>query len=1568
MPISQCLYTIDGISESFTLDKITEHYYKTNTVLKNTNIFSSDEIVDSTVSLLKKQLDLRDDIINDVVTDKSNNKIQVSGVKAVSDFIVANNLGIFNQIGLKHQERLSPEYIEENRKVNYVKLGLESQGIASKPEDKLSDLIIKHGDKAKILLDEIEADIEVEQKTRKLGTAIHRTLSKIIYDEGSVSRETRSYLKNSLEEMSEYLDGDIDLWTDKIMSLVQQIYSKVGSRGRVLSEVWLRSEAQSLANVKGAIDIIVVDDEGNAHTYDLKISKGSYEHWDSAKQLTADWQLAFYRALLGQYIPINNTELNIIPLVVGKTNADGKLDINNVKLDAIRNRLSDESGKALRIVQKDLTEDYVPGKLTSGKMYLITRKLIPEEKKLSYDPSRSEALLQDLEDLFKDYSINVGKAKLKFEQVLEQAIKNNGFYINYPDFVYEGVEIKNGFLKIDIKVGDRFKTKQELIDEYTPIIKKYIEFGEKNESEIVSSIRNKISTAIQENSKARIEMNNSNQTLFIRNSIDPYVGNGEYKLVKNSEELDSLGLILLQNIKTGNYVLISLTANNLHASYDNEYQFGDIEYIKGFLFFEHFYDELQLDINKIENIEVWNVHNSRTKGTVYDKLPKFNKAMSNKGKQNKLKENSLLTFTERAKIAVKHQKERAFKDLNEAERKNLEDILLKYDKEIDDLTTFELKEIIRGFIRKYPDLADKSFISGFDFNSPVEKLFAFVQMLLLAKTDIIPIGDFERINNYNLHFSNFKMLLSGLFSKNVDEYDKNERKMGSIIEGLKTITPDKVKSRDLQAINRIINGTNSRIGKRFDYESVILNNATRKFYEQTKYGGVQENVIGNHRKQFRNLWLTGPDGKISSEWRVKNPYKFDAENALSDAEREYLKTILFRMYVNTTNLTEKEIDAIDISTVDSLWKTAPEDLKAKIEKGTYFEMPIIRSQQWNRYGNVWKEGFKGVKELAKSIGHEIYDYIDSRELTPEELKDLKKDIGYYEMYDVYSRQSRSFIQEQIAEKGEEYWELDLDAIAHRVIFSKIRKKYLDNILPVINAYAWWIKQHAGKQNEEVTQELEYIANRLKVASLDEHIITQDAEDVVKMAAAAKSITTKAMLAFRPVLLVKELAIGLFKNYTLALTQMLGEEQFNISDLTKAIDKMVSIDKKFSAEWNLIDSINKEYRFANLDINTISKRYRTNRKVGLYTGFGKWMFAMNTIPDYYNRLSLFLAKMIHDGSYDAHYMDEKGFLRYDVTKDKRFSHYFANRDKHKNSKGEYIPAKDDFEYNKQRNLYLLLVNQLNVEAKLQNEAELTENDLVKSAYSNKERDSYKSFTDTVYGYYDKDSQAEWHHTWYGVMYLQFMQFWPGKMSLWFGSKYDKESSPMGKFVHKKQDDGQLLYKKPKYDDPLDPERITEWEFVTEDTGDPLLEWEGIAHEGLFFAILNTLQDIVKGDWTNLKNEELRTRRAMYGLMEGFMMFILFKIIMSMLEAWILENGDEGITGETMQFAAAVNEKILNESNLFDNTFGALRSKPAFWTYTERLSGDLYDIMTGSGNRSIAQYGARNFRALEMLDDF
>ncbi|MGV8961962.1 MAG: hypothetical protein ACOH2V_01095 [Candidatus Saccharimonadaceae bacterium] len=186
--------------------------------------------------------------------------------------------------------------------------------------------------------------------------------------------------------------------------------------------------------------------------------------------------------------------------------------------------------------------------------------------------------------------------------------------------------------------------------------------------------------------------------------------------------------------------------------------------------------------------------------------------------------------------------------------------------------------------------------------------------------------------------------------------------------------------------------------------------------------------------------------------------------------------------------------------------------------------------------------------------------------------------------------------------------------------------------------------------------------------------------------------------------------------------------------------------------------------------------------------------MNTIPDYYNRMSLFMAKMIEEGSYDAHSMVD-GFPVYDVLKDTRFTKYFKDRSLHMSEdKTRYIPAKNDEEYNKQRNLYNVILGELNEERERVNEPQLSEvNDLLPLAYSEKERLSYKSFTDTVYGYYDKDSQAAWHNTWYGIVFLQFMQFWPGKMSMWYGKKINAEASMQGAHIQKTRttDDGKVI---------------------------------------------------------------------------------------------------------------------------------------------------------------------------------
>ncbi len=244
-----------------------------------------------------------------------------------------------------------------------------------------------------------------------------------------------------------------------------------------------------------------------------------------------------------------------------------------------------------------------------------------------------------------------------------------------------------------------------------------------------------------------------------------------------------------------------------------------------------------------------------------------------------------------------------------------------------------------------------------------------------------------------------------------------------------------------------------------------------------------------------------------------------------------------------------------------------------------------------------------------------------------------------------------------------------------------------------------------------------------------------------------------MLAFRPALLVKEMTIGIMRNFS---SSALGlNDEFNAEDMTKAYTKLITIDNKFSDEFNMIDRLNHMYRMANMDISTMPKKVQEDRW-GVAKGLGRYMFMTSTLGDYYNRMAILLAKMIHEGSYEAHYMEGK-HLRYDVTKDKRFSKYLAERDNHKDKNGNYIEKKGDLEYNTQRRKYLLSMEQINKEGKLTNEKQLTEASLLHKAYSQQERNSIKSYSDLMYGAYDKDSQAHVGNTLAGIAFMQFLTY-------------------------------------------------------------------------------------------------------------------------------------------------------------------------------------------------------------------
>jgi len=182
------------------------------------------------------------------------------------------------------------------------------------------------------------------------------------------------------------------------------------------------------------------------------------------------------------------------------------------------------------------------------------------------------------------------------------------------------------------------------------------------------------------------------------------------------------------------------------------------------------------------------------------------------------------------------------------------------------------------------------------------------------------------------------------------------------------------------------------------------------------------------------------------------------DNVLKPNEQAYLKGILFHINKRRIGLSDKAAETVDFTSLDTLKKTMSTSVYAKLiqamEDSDYFKMPLIRSQRIDRNKGIitesWGEKFAAIDRAGK----ELNNFLDDRQITTEEQKMTQRDLGMYEMYDIYAQQSDEFKIEQLNLNPPDYYELDLDTIAHRVTFSQIRKKHVDTILPVINAYIW----------------------------------------------------------------------------------------------------------------------------------------------------------------------------------------------------------------------------------------------------------------------------------------------------------------------------------------------------------------------------------------------------------------------------------------------------------------------------------------------------------------------------------
>jgi len=1536
-----CNYKYNEWDTQNILDLAKVFYKNTRQLDPSSAIFSSEDIQETTVNILR-------------TLETSSEAIKNSDLTNINDFITNSNFApILHDIGVDI-ERLAPEYIEDNYLPKFIEKSLEKDSspnfnVTDLPKvdsKKLSQLIDKFPSIDKNILiyylSKFEEDLDITDKTKDFSNNLHQLINIAINDKFGIKSSSyvtklNTFIKSNPDIFGVGLDKE---WITKLNFIIQNIITLVSQTGVPITNLTLSSGINDKAKIKGNLELLAVDKYGNAHIFIIKVSKSEYKDWNDAKLLELDWQLALSKQLLSKHIDVKNTMLQVIPIQFQTLK-----DPNSLIYRGSENRQTASRN----------------GLVEGGRLTTIARKLIPDVLRIKYNEDKLEKFKSDLDGLIPSYKIKTTRDNYNIDKIVENA-KKKGFFSYFNQFSDSLDSPSYGKKYIRAESEEDFRKK----------ITSYVEYAKLQENLALINLKKAINSVLLDPVQSQIKLNNSKQEVIANRIFKDYL-RGDWELIESIPEADSLGLILMKNNFTNTIDVISLSTYNDLAEYSDidNLLYGDLEYIKSFLFLNSYKNELFLGRgNKIGNIITYNPYNDNNKTfrTTKQAFSLFVNRMTNKGRSNDilLNETEHLVSFERNTLDNVRNSLINYQGSHKNELEGIFKDVLGY--QLNDLDLTKLLEINKDFIKTFPEFNERQLNPVFNFEDPKEYLYGLLQTSILAKYGVHLSGDFIGMTNFAVQFSDFGSLLGAIFNPNQKKYNKNGKLISGIMGGLTQVTPDLVGSKDLRNINMIIANINSKIGQKMVDESSNIHNITMKYYNAIGFSNFSRNVLGETQSKYKHLFISDGDS-ISREFKTKNPYINNSENALTSAERQFLKEILFEIQKYTLNLNSIQISKIDPNSIESL--RSNERIAKAIDSGDYFKIPLVRREELTKHKGLFQHGLYGFWQLVKDrIKDTINNLIDPRELDSEEMQYVNTSaVGFSEMYDLYGRQTDEYKAKVIEKHGVDYFEWNLDTIAHRVAFNKIRKYQFDSKLPIINAYIWWIKIQGGKENEELDKVMEYIKNQLKLAAFDEPIIEDEFKDVIKVTSVLKKISTAGMLAFRPVLLIKELTLGVMKGCGIAATQIYGKDQFTLNDLRQAYTKFFTINDKFSSEYNLLENLNHFYRFANMDANTISRKLQSDR-MGLVRGFGRYMYAMNTMPDYYNRLSLFIAKMIHDGSYNAHSIVD-GKIVYNPKNDDRFKYYLENREKYKDSKGNYIPAKNDIEYNKQRNIYILLQEQLNIENAGENIPFMKEVDLINKAYSEQERASFKSFTDTAYGYYDKDSSSQLTQTWYGIIWLQFMQFWPGKMHQWFGipsNKKDPDGSPIGRMKQKTiMEDGEekLLWRKAIYKDD-NPEEFDRFEEVTENTGDPAYAWTGTPQEGLAYSILYTLHDIFTLNFKDALGNKERLQRCAFAIHDAVLMAIIAGIIKAILGNIIADEGTDGLSGNVLNFAATVNQKVLRETNIYQNTLGALNSEPVFLNYGQKLATDLQSMMLG--DKSVQEVMGRDIGAFEFLKDY
>lgn len=1296
------------------------------------------------------------------------------------------------------EEGIAPEFVESD----FIAMRLEEYTTKGKEFYDSTGAVYRKvltEDKAMEL---INAEIASWPRLTKTGTAIH----KVIENTFNGATSTSSVLSDSQIR-------DVQTWTNELKNW---IYEEYGKTAQIYTEFAFKIDdikqplkdilaTRGIDSIVGKIDLLVIDEFGKAHIFDFKVSRKSLGDWNqkknslipkrkfvdtrtddekdagklvtgvyegdfsSSKKFIATNQLAYYVAMLRQKGIIVESA-GIIPI---KANFAYESEYKIKELDSIS---LPEIGSSEMLFR-------VPGSV-SGDVYNHIKDNIINVPNHTFSP--------EMEDVFD-----------KYKQVIPT--------------VEVSTTVSRRELKVEYYLNDKFVTTLKPSDpDYSDEQKfKFFKKGTKDRSPVyakdIEDLKNKLADYVEERNSTR-----ANDALDLGNVLRDIMSSKE----KDIDGLDSTSVREAQRALLKNQFKKYILEDWVLESDDMQMSAGFFIFSRG----------AEVEIVTLTNARLFDVNDLGFGTTVLGKT-KRNKNVGSKeileASNGNLELIKTLIFIANNQSWFKNKKItqiRAYNPwdgqvlqtvLNEQLLQNYKALQINNPRVLLDLDPTIFSRDIMSLIKiasSKMQMIDSTII---DFDgrkydaSQVEDLKKWIEEQMIKFKDKYR----DTLSNENTYsadneiwqvwdvLNQILMRLNGISTRSeVDSEPWLEKKLSPT--GVNFASPQQSSSSNILDFAKI----NDR------YVAEVRQTIQKKGWEMQRAFAELYKEKGNGVQVFESWFERDPDGKISKDFRLKDPNSLEMRGA-SAVERHALDTFLKTVWSLThPGASESELEM------------------AKANK-SYYEVPLteavfsrqakglgIRSairNKWKQYRELTEGIFAGdssVKEKFEAENDAVYNKF-ALEMDDRRQKINDHTVGFFETH--------------------------LELVFNQVLVACTRTEVSKKYVPIFKAMQLGLRHedeyaHGGTASKQKLKEIrtaldKLIASRVYGKSIIESPVLQEVHRWLSVASAFFS-TIRLGLNVRSFL--REMLNGMYIGTTRVMNNQLpGVTKETYADAIGYV--LQDLPENFSGI-SMVQQLNAIYGMANYSLGNVVNQRRLN-----WLNIKNWdrstLFVGCSSPDYQHRMSILIAKMMGDGCWEAHSLNEQGELVYNFKKDKRFEAYV---------KGDM----SDPRYLEQKTLYLKNIEEWNAQGYTKEGGSfLKEGDDLPHAYTNREGQSIKNYADLLYGHYDDESRGLINDMFLGSFFMQYKTFMTSKMEQWAMKEgvYNIESL-------KQQYDpvtNEKLYEIIIYSEDGMPSReiikesdLKKRSSEEQERARPYIEWEGQPMEGMAWSMWNFVKQV------------------------------------------------------------------------------------------------------------------------------